>query len=100
MVYSITRKLVAIVLLLLAHKVYSAPLDALLSADRFHRAGAGDIELAFDAMNTTLDVFHLRPTSYEGTNTGNYFGTNLMASYALTSDLSFDARLWNRKKIG
>ena len=79
--------------------VCAAPLDALLTADQYHRAGEFRAEAGLDAMNNTLDVAGLRSKDplYAGTNVGDYSGLHLRLAYALTESLSLDGGLWKRK---
>ena len=78
--------------------VTAAPLDALLTAD--HRSAPGEIELevGYDLVNSTVDVFNIRNSdaSYAGTNVGDYHGAHLRAGVSLTPDLWVDGALWQR----
>lgn len=79
--------------------VCAAPLDALLAADEYHHAGEFRAEAGFDAMNSTLDVLHIRANDplYAGTNVGDYSGLHLRLGYALTDRLSLEGGAWQRK---
>ena len=78
--------------------VTAAPLDALLTAD--HRSAPGELELevGYDLVNSTVDVFNIRSsdTTYAGTNVGDYHGAHVRAGFALTRDLWVDGALWQR----
>lgn len=77
----------------------AAPLDAFLSADTRMRAGEVRLELAYDAVNSTLDVFNVRANDpvYGGTSVGDYSGWHLRGIYELSDRLSIDGGLWQRK---
>lgn len=79
--------------------VCAAPLDALLTADEYRHAGEFRAEAGFDAMNSTLDVLHIRANDplYAGTNVGDYGGLHLRLGYALTDRLSLEGGAWQRK---
>lgn len=88
-----------VVLFFLAGAVDAAPLDALLSADQYRKAGEFHADASYDAMNSTLDVLNIRgkDTLYAGTNVGDYSGLHLRAGYALTDRLSVEGGAWQRK---
>jgi hypothetical protein len=77
----------------------AAPLDAFLSADTRMKAGEGRLELAYDAVNSTLDVFKVRANDpvYGGTSVGDYSGWHLRGIYELSDRLSIDGGLWKRQ---
>ncbi len=77
----------------------AAPLDAFLSADTRMEAGEGRVELAYDAVNSTLDVFNARAGDpvYGGTNVGDYSGWHMRGAYAPGNRLSIDGALWKRE---
>lgn len=81
------------------HALYAAPLDAFLTAHPTHHAGEMTLELAYDAMNNTLDVLGVRANDplYANTNVGDYSGAHVRAAYGLTDDLSLDGGYWQRK---
>lgn len=87
------------VLSLLAGSVEAAPLDAMLSADQYRKAGEFRAEASYDAMNGTLDLLNMRgrDTQYAGTNVGDYSGLHMRAGYALTDRLSLDGGAWQRR---
>jgi hypothetical protein len=78
---------------------FSAPLDALLTADQYHNAGELRAEASYDAVNSTLDVFNVRAKDpqYAGTTVGDYSGLHFLLGYALTDRLSLEGGLWRRK---
>jgi hypothetical protein len=77
----------------------AAPLDAFLSAETHMKTGEGQLELAYDAVNSTLDIFKVRANDpvYGGTSVGDYSGQHLRGGYELTDTLSLDGGLWRRK---
>lgn len=77
----------------------AAPLDTLLTATPNLYEDSGRVEVAFDAMNSTLDVFKIREKdpNYSGTNVGDYSGAHILASYGLSDRLWLDLGLWQRK---
>lgn len=76
----------------------AAPLDVMLTAAP-HRAGTTRLEIAYDAVNNTLDVFGVRAKDpvYGGTNVGDYNGFHLRGGYGLTDRLWLEGGLWQRK---
>jgi len=76
----------------------AAPLDDLLTADTPMRLGAGNAEISYDAMNGTLDVFHIRANDaqYAGTNVGDYSGAHIKGGINLTNRLWLDGGFWHR----
>ncbi|OGB60165.1 MAG: hypothetical protein A2496_12510 [Burkholderiales bacterium RIFOXYC12_FULL_60_6] len=86
-------------LFLLPLSVWSAPLDALLSADQLHFAGEFRAELSVDAVNDTLDVLKIRGDDplFAGTNVGDYLGQHVRLSYALNPKLFVEGGFWRRK---
>src|SRR5690606_22706134 len=76
----------------------AAPFDFALSA-RPEQGGARQLEVAVDAMNSTLDVFDVRgrDPDYGGTNVGDYSGAHLRGGWAVTERWWIDAALWRRK---
>lgn len=77
---------------------FSAPLDALLSADTQLNAGERRLELAYDVVNSTLDILKVRDHDplYAGSNVGDYSGAHLRARYQLNDQLTIDGGLWQR----
>jgi hypothetical protein len=75
----------------------AAPLDDLLTANTPAR-GTVKVEGAFDAVNSTLDVFKIRANdpTYSGTDVGDYKGAHLLAGYALSDRAWIDGGLWDR----
>ncbi|MDD2774821.1 MAG: hypothetical protein PHU06_02580 [Gallionella sp.] len=76
----------------------AAPLDALLTAVPNDKAGAAKLELGYDVINNTLDVFGVRAKDpvYGGTNVGDYNGFHLRGGYAITEKLWVDGGVWQR----
>jgi hypothetical protein len=77
----------------------AAPLDGLLTAHPEQFSKKGYVELGYDAMNKTLDVFDIRnqDASLSGTNIGDYQGAHIRAGLSLTPALWLDGGLWRRK---
>jgi hypothetical protein len=77
----------------------AAPLDALLTASPHNQAGEIQLELALDAVNSTLDVFGIRAKDpvYGGTTVGDYSGLHLRGGYGITDRLWVDASAWKRR---
>lgn len=77
----------------------AAPLDALLTANRNPVARQVEIETAYDLVNNTVDVFHLRAndSAYAGTNVGDYHGAHVRLGMALTPRLWLDGAFWERR---
>lgn len=91
----------AVVLLVAADaaRVSAAPLDSLMTVDTPAHAGAGKLEAAYDAVNKTLDVFHIRASDpqYAGTNVGNYAGEHVLGEVGLSSRLALEGSFWRRQ---
>lgn len=80
------------------HPAMAAPLDALTTA-KAPDEGKLQLEIAYDAVNNTLDVLKIRAKDpvYGGTAVGDYSGYHARADYGLTSRLSIAGELWQRK---
>lgn len=83
----------------MAAQAEAAPLDALLTADQYRKAGEFRAEVSYDAMNSTLDLLGIREKdpNYAGSNVGDYSGLHLRMGYALTDRLSLDGGAWQRR---
>lgn len=96
-----TRRAGAVVTLsfALAPSLMAAPLDGLLTAYPEQFSSNGHVEVAYDAMNETLDVLNIRDDDprLSGTNIGDYQGYHLRAGWSLMPSLWMDAGLWQRK---
>jgi len=81
-----------------AGAVQASPLDFLLTA-RPELAGTRQAEVAFDAINDTLDVFNIRGNDpvYAGTSVGDYEGAHLRLGFAPVDRWWIDGALWARK---
>jgi len=95
------KKLVVLMGLCGAHffaPVLAAPLDTFLSASQRSIPGEGDIELSYDLVNDTVDVFKIRgkDADFAGTNVGNYQGAHVRAGIAITPRIWVDGALWQR----
>jgi hypothetical protein len=77
----------------------AAPLDAFLSANQNSTPGAGQIEVAYDLVNSTVDFFKFRDNdaAFSGTNVGDYHGAHLRAGVAISPKLWMDGALWQRR---
>lgn len=78
----------------------AAPLDALLRAAPVAAApGSWSVELGYDAINDTLDVFNIRgdDPDFAGTDTGDYVGAHLRAGVALGERLWLLGDYWQRR---
>jgi hypothetical protein len=76
----------------------AAPLDAFLSANQSRTPGDTQIEVGYDIVNDTVDVFNVRERSdFSGTNVGDYQGAHLRGGVAVTPELWLDGALWKRK---
>lgn len=82
----------------LVSTVHAAPLDDFLSAKTPMQLGSGSAEIAYDAVNKTLDVFHIRANDpqYAGTNVGDYSGVHARGNVNLDDKLSIDGGFWHR----
>ena len=76
----------------------AAPLDELLVALPGHAPYHGEIEVGYDVMNGTVDLFNVREGSLDarGEQIGNYSGAHIRGRLALTRRLGIDASLWKR----
>jgi hypothetical protein len=85
--------------LVLSTNSVAAPLDGLLTAHPEQFSKNGYVELGYDAMNKTLDVFDIRnqDASLSGTNIGDYQGAHIRAGLSLTPSLWLDGGFWQRK---
>ena len=76
----------------------AAPMDAFLTANRPSVPGKTEIEISYDVVNDTLDVFNVRDSSdYAGTKIGDYRGAHVLGGVAVTPRLWVDGGLWQRK---
>lgn len=96
---AIFSRLLPCCLSLWCFQVAAAPLDAFLSADTQMATGQGRVEAAYDAVNSTLDVFKIRAKDpvYGGTNVGDYSGGHLRGAYQFAHGVSVDGSYWQRK---
>jgi hypothetical protein len=79
--------------------VLAAPLDALLTAQHATAPGEIELEVGYDLVTNTVDVFNIRgndPT-YAGTNVGDYHGAHVRGGIALSPDIWLDGALWQRR---
>ncbi|MDB5963122.1 MAG: hypothetical protein JWP59_4416 [Massilia sp.] len=92
------RLLPAAVALAVSAAAGAAPLDALLTANHFQRAGAGEVELAYDTLNSSLDFLGLREKDSAATTSavGDYKGGHVRAGIAATPRLWIDGAYWKR----
>lgn len=77
-----------------------APLDSLLRASPVAaQPGSWSVELGYDAVNDTLDVFNIRDDDpdYAGTDTGDYVGAHLRAGVALSERIWLLGDYWQRR---
>jgi hypothetical protein len=81
-----------------AETAQAAPMDAFLNAISHYRVGTTQLEIGYDVVNSTLDVFGVRAKDpvYGGTNVGDYNGFHLRGGYGLTDRLWVDGGLWRR----
>lgn len=77
----------------------AAPLDALLTAQHATTPGDIELEVGYDLVNNTVDVFNIRgnDATYAGTNVGDYHGAHVRAGIAITPTLWVDGALWQRR---
>lgn len=78
--------------------VVAAPMDAFLSANQSTIPGQLQIEAAYDMVNSSIDVFHLRDNNatYKGTTVGDYHGGHLRIGMAVTPRIWLDGAFWQR----
>lgn len=78
---------------------HAAPLDAFLSANTHRLANESRFEVAYDAVNETLDVLKIRANDpiYGGTSVGDYNGLHMHAGYGVTGDLWLEGGVWRRQ---
>lgn len=90
---------VAALSLTLAPALLAAPLDGLLTAYPEQFSKTGYVEVAYDAMNDTLDVLNIRDedATLAGTNIGDYNGYHVRGGVSVTPALWLDGGLWRRK---
>ena len=79
-----------------APTIHAAPLDAFLTATRPAVQGEGQIELAYDVANDTVDILGIRKSNGDTTNLGDYHGGHLRAGIAVTPKLWLDGAVWLR----
>lgn len=79
--------------------VQAAPLDTFLTANQRNVPGEYELELSYDQVNSTVDIFNIRANDadYAGTNVGDYEGVHLRAGTALTPHVWIDGALWQRR---
>ena len=77
----------------------AAPLDALRTADTQLEPWHGQAEIAYDAVNDTLDFLRIRASDpvYGGSNVGDYKGYHLRGTYQLPQRFSLHADWWQRR---
>lgn len=91
------RLILTVLLLGPATAVRAAPMDAFLEASPYVEPRSGFVELAVDAMNSTLDVLNLRPPGLADDTIGNLDGFHIRAGYAFTDHFWLDGSLYRRK---
>jgi hypothetical protein len=79
--------------------VLAAPLDAQLTAKRPSTPGDIELEVGYDLVNNTVDIFNIRGSdaTYAGTNVGDYHGAHVRGGIAITPDFWIDGALWQRQ---
>ncbi|MBF0369653.1 MAG: hypothetical protein HQL52_09380 [Magnetococcales bacterium] len=75
---------------------WCAPLDEFLTAQPGYAPGHGEIEVGWDMMNKTVDLFGVREPDSRGEDIGDYTGGHIRGGLALTKRLWIDGGLWKR----
>ena len=73
----------------------AAPLDALLTANTHPAQFNGQVELSVDAVNSTIDIFHLRDSA-AADGVGDYQGEHFRGGIGLSRRLWLDGAYWRR----
>jgi hypothetical protein len=77
--------------------VIAAPLDALLTTEQIETPGSGEVELGYDAANSSLDFLNVRSKNDSSSNVGDYKGEHIRGGVAITPRLWIDGAFWRRK---
>lgn len=75
----------------------AAPLDALLTANPSAVPGHVEMEVGYDAVNSSLDFLNIREKNKSASNVGDYKGAHVRGGVAVTPDLWLDGALWRRQ---